>query len=101
MAAGGPGAGDARLKGVKDNLLSGRERSMPMPESGRDGGAGAGDDGRLAGRRKEGVLMACIVKRIMRVNKVFRFELFDGSVRVFRVKSMCCLYGVVGVAQSD
>ncbi len=66
LMAGGPGAGDARLNVVKDNLLRGRERSIPMPESGRDGGGagvGAGDEGRLAGRKKEGVLMACIAER--------------------------------------
>ena len=60
LAIGGPGAGDARLNVVKESLFKGRERSKPTPESGRDGGAGAGDDGRLLGRKKEGVLMACM-----------------------------------------
>lgn len=43
----------------KDNLLRGRERSIPMPESGREGGAG--DEGRLLGLKKAGFLRACIM----------------------------------------
>lgn len=64
--AAGEGAGDARLKVLSDNLFRGRAvRSNPIPESGREGGAGAGEEGRLVGRKKEGLTLlrvsACIV----------------------------------------
>lgn len=47
-----------------DNLFKGREyRSNGCPTSDRKGTtAGAGDDGRLEGRKKEGVLRTFIVK---------------------------------------
>lgn len=64
--AAGEGAGDARLKVLSDNLFRGRAvRSKPMPESGREGGAGAGEEGRLVGRKNDGLTLlrvsACIV----------------------------------------
>lgn len=90
-AAGGPGAGDARLKVVKESLFRGRERST---DSGRESGAGAGDDGRLAGRRKEGVLMACIGREIcVRLSGLRWSRLGVGMFREISMLSM--------VAQSD
>jgi hypothetical protein len=58
-ALGGAGAGDGRRNVVNDNLFKGRERSKDTPESEREGcaGAGAGEEGRLVGRKK-GVLSA-------------------------------------------
>lgn len=56
------GAGEGLRRALKeDSLLSGRAtRSKPTAESGREG-AGPGEDGRLAGRKKEGVLSALII----------------------------------------
>jgi hypothetical protein len=55
-------AEDARLKELNANLLRGRDiRSRPPPQSRLDGGNWAGEEGRLVGRRKDEVLMACIV----------------------------------------
>jgi hypothetical protein len=58
----GTGAGDGRRKVLSESLLSGRApRSKPMPESGREGGGvGAGEDGRLFGRRNAGVFIVYI-----------------------------------------
>ena len=51
--AAGEEAGDARLN---DNLFRGRTvRSNPIPESGRGGDTGAGEVGRLVGRKKDGL----------------------------------------------
>ena len=56
------GVGDGRLKLLSDSLFNGRDtRSKAGPDSCRDGECGAGEDGRLEGRRKAGVLMACII----------------------------------------
>lgn len=57
------GAGEGRRKALReDSLLSGRAtRSKLTAESGREGGAGPGDEGLLAGRKKEGVLSALII----------------------------------------
>lgn len=62
----GEGAGDARLNVLSDNLFRGRAvRSNPIPESEREGGAGAGEEGWLVGRKKDGLTLlrvsACMV----------------------------------------
>lgn len=63
---GAMGAGEAFLNVLNDNLWSGRGvRSKPIPESGRDGGAGAGDEGRLVGLKKDGCLRACIIVAVL------------------------------------
>lgn len=63
---GATGAGEGFLNVLNDNLWSGRGvRSKPIPESGRDGGAGAGDEGRLVGLKKDGCLSACIIVAVL------------------------------------
>ena len=53
-----------RLKLNEESLESGRAaRSVAPAESGRGTGAGAGEVGRLAGRKKEGALRAYIAVR--------------------------------------
>lgn len=61
-------AGEGRLKLLNDNRLTVRERSDAKPDSRRgdevaEGDNGAGDEGRLVGRKKEGCLRACIIVR--------------------------------------
>lgn len=53
------GAGDGFLKLLRDNLLRGRAARSKV--SGRGEAVGAGDDGRLAGRKNKGVLSAFII----------------------------------------
>lgn len=51
------GDGAWRMKFVRDSLLEARGCPAPWPESGRDGTVtGAGEDGRLAGRKNDGFL---------------------------------------------
>lgn len=51
------GAGDARLNVLRDSILRGRAaRSKLIPDSGRKGRLGAGDVGRLVGRKNDGFL---------------------------------------------
>jgi len=50
---------------LRDNLFKEREcRSSCCPDSGRKGASGMiGDDGRLEGRKKDGVLRTFIMKK--------------------------------------
>lgn len=48
----GEGTGDARLKLLRDSLLRGR--AVRSTVSGREGGTGAGEVGRLEGLKKDG-----------------------------------------------
>jgi hypothetical protein len=60
----GAGGGDTRLKLVKENFDKGRERSnVGVLSSLLDGGAGAGagEEGRLDGLKKDGVLIAAYI----------------------------------------
>ena len=54
---------------LKDNLFKGRDwRSNGCPDSSRRGAsAGAGDEGRLEGRKREGVLSTFIMKKDLEV----------------------------------
>lgn len=66
------GAGEGFLNVLRDSLFRVRARSGLKPESMREGEGGAGDDGRLAGRKNEGFLRACII-----IAKEELFLLFD------------------------
>lgn len=70
MVRTGAGAGEGRLKLLKDSLFRGRARSGTTLGSGFAGVAGAegaGEEGRLAGRKKEGFLSACIIAWVTEV----------------------------------
>lgn len=57
------GEGEARRKLAKDSMDNGRERSAVGEGAGSTLfviGVGAGEDGRLEGLKKDGVLIACI-----------------------------------------
>lgn len=57
----GAGAGEALLRLFKVNLVRDLERSIPIPESGREGGAG--EVGLLEGRKDRGFLRVCMASR--------------------------------------
>lgn len=84
----GAGAGEALLKLFKDNFVRGLERSMPIPESGREGGGGAGDVGLLEGRKDRGFLRECIMSREYpkKESDVFVFSFEECSSICLRIK---------------
>lgn len=67
---GGPGAGDGRLKVVSDSLAIDRGALSTIGVASELRGTGAGDEGRLEGRKREEGLRAFIVRSGIRVSEM-------------------------------